>query len=82
MSKVGKDRAAWAKADEYLTDLMDSDTMLTLENTEAAIKRAENYMSRQDIDGDKRTAFSSAFDEEDRTTFIFSLLLPFSAVIK
>src|SRR6056300_219008 len=65
LSKVGKDRAAWAKADEYLTDLMDSDTMLTLENTDAAIKRAENYLQRQDIDGDKRTAFSSAFDEED-----------------
>ena len=63
LSKVGKDRAAWAKADEYLTNLMDSDTMLTLENTDAAIKRAENYLQRQDIDGDKRTAFSSAFDE-------------------
>src|SRR6056300_1696807 len=53
LSKVGKDRAAWAKADEYLTDLMDSDTVLTLENTKAAIKRAENYLSRQDIEGDK-----------------------------
>ena len=30
LSKVGKDRAAWAKADEYLTNLMDSDTVLTL----------------------------------------------------
>ena len=45
---MGKERAAWAKANEYLTDLMDSDTM-----------------QRQDIEGDKRTAFSSAFDEED-----------------
>ena len=65
LSKVGKDRAAWAKADEYPTDLMDSDTMLTLENTDDAIKRAENYLSRQDIEGDKRAAFSSAFDEHD-----------------
>ena len=32
---------AWAKADEYLTSLMDSDTVLTLENTDEAIKRAE-----------------------------------------
>jgi len=40
LSKVGKDKAAWAKADEYLTNLMDSDTVLTLENTDEAIKRA------------------------------------------
>jgi hypothetical protein len=62
LSNVGKDKAAWAKADEYLTNLMDSDTMLTLENTNDAIKRAENYMQRQDTDGDKRVAFSSAVD--------------------
>ena len=42
---------------------MDSDTMLTLENTNDAIKRAENYMQRQDTDGDKRVAFSSAVDD-------------------
>ncbi len=38
LSKVGKDKAAWAKADEYLTNLMDSDTVLTLENTDEAIR--------------------------------------------
>jgi hypothetical protein len=48
---------------EYLTNLMDSDTMLTLEITNDAIKRAENYMQRQDTDGDKRVAFSSAVDD-------------------
>jgi hypothetical protein len=32
--------------------------MLTLENTNDAIKRAENYMQRQDTDGDKRESFS------------------------
>jgi hypothetical protein len=63
ISKVGKDKAACAKSDEYLTNLMDSDTMLTLENTNDAIKRAENYMQRQDTDGEKRAAFSSAVDD-------------------
>jgi len=29
LSKVGKDKAAWSKTDEYLTNLMDSDTMLS-----------------------------------------------------
>jgi hypothetical protein len=65
LSKVGKDKAAWAKADEYLTNLMDSDTVLTLEKTDEAIKRAQNYMQRQDNDGEKRVAFSSASDESN-----------------
>jgi hypothetical protein len=62
MPKIGKDKAAWAKADECLTNLMDSDTMLTLDNPDDAIKRSENYMQRQDTDGDKRVAFFSAAD--------------------
>jgi hypothetical protein len=53
LSKVGKDKAALAKAEEYFTNLMDSDTVLTLENTDEAIKRAQNYMQRQDNDGEK-----------------------------
>jgi hypothetical protein len=65
LSKVRKDKAAWAKADEYLTNLMDSDTVLTLDNTDEAIKRAQNYMQRQDNDGEKRVAFSSASDESN-----------------
>ena len=57
--------AAWAKADEYLTSLMDSDTVLTLENTDEDIKRAQNYMQRQDNDGEKHVAFSSASGESN-----------------
>ena len=62
LAHVGKDKTAWAKAEEYLTNLMDSDTMLTLANTDDAIKRAENYIQRQDKDDDKRVAFSSTQD--------------------
>jgi len=54
LSKVCKDKAAWAKADEYLTNLMDSDTVLTLENTDEAINRTQNYMQHQDNDGEKQ----------------------------
>ena len=64
LSKIGKDKAAWAKADEYLTNLMDSDTMFTLENTNDAIKRTQKYINRQDTDGEKRGAFSSVSDED------------------
>ena len=66
MSKVGKDKLAWTKADEYLTELMDSDTMLTLANTDEAFKRAENFMQRQDKDVEKPTAFvCEVFDDSD-----------------
>jgi hypothetical protein len=66
LSKVGKDKAAWAKADEYLTNLMDSDTVLTLENTDEAIKRAQNYMLRQDDDGEEVKALRAALKEKDQ----------------
>ena len=42
-----------------------SDTVLTLENTDEAIKRAQTYMQRQDNDGEKHVAFSSASDESN-----------------
>ena len=44
---------------------MDSYTVLTLDNTDEAIKHAQNYMQRQDNDGEKRVAFSSASDESN-----------------
>ena len=39
LSKVGKDKETWKKAQEYLTQLQDDDHMLTLEDTNLAIKR-------------------------------------------
>ena len=44
---------------------MDSDTVFPLENTDEAIKREQNYMPRQDNDGEKHVAFSSASDESN-----------------
>ena len=69
LSKVGKDKAAWGKADEYLTELMDSDTMLTLENTDDAMKRADKFMQRSDKEeshadqSDKQVAFGASIEE-------------------
>jgi len=40
-------------------------TVLTLENTDEAIKHAQNYMQGQDNDGEKYVAFSSASDESN-----------------
>ena len=47
LSKVGKEKEAWKKADEYLTELLESDTLLTLDHTSEAMKRAEGYMQRE-----------------------------------
>jgi hypothetical protein len=52
LSKVGKDKIAWKKAEEYLTHLQDDDHMLTLDDTDAAIKRAEQYLHRNDDAGE------------------------------
>ena len=48
LSKVGKDKEAWKKAEEYLTQLQDDEHMLTLEDTDVAIKRAEQHLHRSD----------------------------------
>ena len=48
LSKVGKDKEAWKKAEEYLTQLQDDEHMLTLEDTDVAINRAEQYLHRCD----------------------------------
>ena len=42
LSKVGKDKAVWAKADEYLTNLMDSDTHPLVENKTMDDLRADD----------------------------------------
>ena len=67
LSKVGKEKDAWKKADEYLTQLQDDDHMLTLEDTDAAIKRAEQYLHRNEDAGadnkDKKVVFKA--DVED-----------------
>ena len=44
---------------------MDSDTLITLDHTEDAIKLSQNYMQRQGNDEEKRVAFSSASDESN-----------------
>ena len=67
LSKVVKDKATWKKAEEYLFQLQDDDHMLTLEDTDVAIKRAEQYMHRNDDAGadnkDKKVVFKA--DVED-----------------
>ena len=70
LSKVGKDKEAWEKAEEYLIQLQDDDHMITLEDTDVAIKRAEQYLHRSDGAGavvkDKVAFKADVSDAEDR----------------
>ena len=50
LALVGKDKDGWKKADEHLTTLMDQDHMITIEDTDAAIKRCELYLQRAATD--------------------------------
>jgi len=50
LTTVGKDKDGWKKADEHLTILMDQEHMITIEDTDAAIKRCEQYLQRAATD--------------------------------
>jgi hypothetical protein len=49
LSKVGKGREAWGKAEDHLAGLLNEDQMLTLEITDAVIKKFESHMQRATI---------------------------------
>ena len=71
LSKVGKDKEAWKKGDEYPTQLQDDDHMLTLEDTDTAIMRAEEFLHRNETEeaGPKdNVKVASAADVETSTT--------------
>ena len=46
LATVGKDKDSWKKADEHLTILMDQEHMITIEDTDTAIKRCEQHLQR------------------------------------
>jgi hypothetical protein len=50
LASVGKGKDGWKKADEHLTTLMDQEHMITLEDTEAALKRCEQHLQRAATD--------------------------------
>ena len=50
LALVGKDKDGWKKADEHLTILMDQEHMITIEDTDAAIKRCEQHLQRAATD--------------------------------
>jgi hypothetical protein len=50
LASVGKDKDGWKKVDDHLTTLMDQEHMITLEDTEAVVKRCEQHLQRAATD--------------------------------
>jgi hypothetical protein len=50
LSKVGKDKETWGKAEDHLAGLLNEAQMLTIENTDAAIKKFESHIQRATIE--------------------------------
>jgi hypothetical protein len=44
IASVGKDKDGWKKAEEHVTTLIDQEHMITLEDTEATLKRCEQHL--------------------------------------
>jgi hypothetical protein len=44
IATVDKDKDGWKKVDDHLTALMDQEHMITLEDTDAAVKRCEQHL--------------------------------------
>ena len=85
LSKVRKDKEAWKKAEEYLTQLQDDENMLTLEDTDVAIKRAEQYLHRSDAAGaavKDKVAFKADVDDAEDRDYATPSLLPWKGKFK
>ena len=50
LSKVGKDKEALGKAEDHLAGLLNEDQMLTIADTDAAIKKFESHIQRATIE--------------------------------
>ena len=48
LAKHSTNKAAWSKAEDFIQDLLQKNTALTLETTQMAIDRAQTYMSREE----------------------------------
>jgi hypothetical protein len=50
LATVDNDKDGWKKADEHLTTLMDKEQMITLQDTDAAVKQCEQHLERAATD--------------------------------
>ena len=48
LAKHSTNKAAWSKAEDFIQDLLQKNTALTLETTQMVIDRAQTYMSREE----------------------------------
>jgi hypothetical protein len=73
LATVGKDKDGWKKADEHLTILMDQEHMITIEDTDAAIKRCEQHLQRAATDEAKVLATEVEISGQDTAAELAAL---------
>ena len=73
LATVGKDKDGWKKADEHLTILMDQEHMITIEDTDAAIKRCEQHLQRAATDEAKVLATKVEISGQDTAAELAAL---------
>ncbi len=76
LANVGKDQDGWKKADEHLTVLIDQEHMITLEDTDAAVKRCEQHLERAATDAasPKAKVPATEISEPDNTAIELAVL--------
>jgi hypothetical protein len=75
LAGVDKDKDGWKKADDQLTTLMDQEHMITLEDTEAALKRCEQHLQRAATDdaSPKAKVLATEISEQDTAAELAAL---------
>ena len=58
------DQAVWIKTEDHITDLLNDDQMLTIENTDQTIKKYETYVVRV-IDTNTTVLLVGAFNDDN-----------------
>jgi hypothetical protein len=48
LAKYSKDKTPWIKSEDFIQDLLQKNTSLTLENTHLSIDRPQTFLSRED----------------------------------
>ncbi len=48
LAKHSTNKPAWSKAEDFIQDLLQKNTALTLENTQMVIDRTQTYMSHEE----------------------------------
>ena len=73
LAMMGKGKDGWEKADEHLTTLMDQEHMISLEDTEVAVKRCEQHLQRAATDDASPKVLATEISAQDTAAELAAL---------